>query len=332
MVSTFSALFPPAPSFTDKDLPDLAGRVFIITGAASGVGFELAKMLYVAGGTVYIAARSTSRYEAATDKIKAQTGGKKTEGRLKPMILDLADLSTVKPAVDEFLRQETRLDVLVNNAAVMNTPLGSQGKQGHDLEMVTNCLAPYLLTKLLEPILIQTATSSPPFSVRIVFVVALMQFFTPAIAMEFDADGRPKILPGDNYMQSQPGNNYMQTKVGGTWLAADFANRLGSEGILSVSVHPGLMRTELQRNMATSARVGMKLLFKGPVYGAYSELFAGFSPKLKGQNNGGYVLAWGRIAELPEYIKKGSKSKAEGGTGGAKMFMGYCERETVGFQ
>lgn len=52
--------------------------------------------------------------------------------------------------------------------------------------------------------------------------------------MEFDSNGTPKVLPGDNYMKSQPGDNYMQTKVGGTWLAAEFANRLGSKGILSV--------------------------------------------------------------------------------------------------
>ena len=52
--------------------------------------------------------------------------------------------------------------------------------------------------------------------------------------MEFDSNGTPKVLPGDNYMKSQPGANYMQTKVGGTWLAAEFAKRLGSKGILSV--------------------------------------------------------------------------------------------------
>ena len=129
MVSLLSALFPPTPSFTEKDLPSLAGKVFIISGAASGVGFELAKMLYFAGGTVYVIARSVSRCEGAIGKITAQTTAKKVEGMLKPMVLDLADLSTVKPAVDEFLRQETRLDILVNNAAVMNTPVGSVGKQ-----------------------------------------------------------------------------------------------------------------------------------------------------------------------------------------------------------
>ena len=106
--------------------------------------------------------------------------------------------------------------------------------QGHDLEMTTNCLGPYLLTKLLEPTLIHTASSCSQFSVRVIFVVALMQFFSPATAMEFDSNGTPKVLPGDNYMKCQPGDNYMQTKVGGTWLAAEFANHLGRKGILSV--------------------------------------------------------------------------------------------------
>jgi len=129
MPSLFSAIFPPAPSFTDKDLPSLAGKVFIVTGAASGLGFELAKILYVAGGTVYIAARSVSRCEGAIEKIKAQTSEQKSEGKLKIMVIDLADLGTVKGAADEFLRQETRLDVLVNNAGVMLPPTGSKDKQ-----------------------------------------------------------------------------------------------------------------------------------------------------------------------------------------------------------
>jgi retinol dehydrogenase 12 len=131
MVSLFSAIFPPSPSFTEKDLPLLSGKVFIITGAASGVGFELAKMLYAAGGTVYVAARSVTRYEDAVKKINTQTtgSGNGTVGKLKPLILDLADLPKVKAAVNEFLHQETRLDILVNNAGVMNTPLGAKGKQ-----------------------------------------------------------------------------------------------------------------------------------------------------------------------------------------------------------
>jgi NAD(P)-dependent dehydrogenase (short-subunit alcohol dehydrogenase family) len=129
MVSIFSAVFPPSPTFTDKNLQDLTSKVFIITGAASGVGYELAKMLFIAGGTVYIAARSLARCQSAIDAMQEQAAGKVARGKLKYMVIDLSDLSTVKSAVDDFLKNETRLDVLVNNAGVMNTPLGSKGKQ-----------------------------------------------------------------------------------------------------------------------------------------------------------------------------------------------------------
>lgn len=78
---------------------------------------------------MYIAARSASRCEGAIEKIKAQTSGQIPEGKLKLMVIDLADLGTVKGAADEFLRQETRLDVLFNNAAVMIPPAGSKDKQ-----------------------------------------------------------------------------------------------------------------------------------------------------------------------------------------------------------
>jgi retinol dehydrogenase-12 len=140
-ISTLSAVFPPAPKFTDKTLPSQTGRVFIITGAASGVGFELAKILYRAGGTVYIAARSTARCEGAISKILEQTehagesGGKERRGKLESMVVDLSDLGTVKGAVEGFLAREGRLDVLVHNAAVMTPPAGSKDK----LVSIFNC-------------------------------------------------------------------------------------------------------------------------------------------------------------------------------------------------
>jgi retinol dehydrogenase-12 len=133
-ISKLSAVFPPAPTFTDANLPSQKGRVIIITGAASGVGFELAKILYLAGGTVYIAARSTSRCEGAIFKILEQTGhsGKggngKGKGKLESMVVDLADLGAVKPAVESFLEREERLDVLIHNAGVMTPPAGSKDK------------------------------------------------------------------------------------------------------------------------------------------------------------------------------------------------------------
>ena len=126
MPSLLGAIFPPAPKFTDANLPSLAGKVYIITGAASGIGFELAKILYAGGGVVYVATRSTSRCDGAISKIKAAVGKGKVVGRLESMMVDLADLSIIKAPVEEFMRKEQRLDVLFHNAGVMTPPAGSK--------------------------------------------------------------------------------------------------------------------------------------------------------------------------------------------------------------
>lgn len=72
-------------------------------------------------------------------------------------------------------------------------------------------------------------------------------------------------------------------------------------------------------------------MFKSPVYGAYSELYAGFSPEVTARENGGYFMAWGRKAYLPKESEDGLRSKAEGGTGLAEQFFEYCDRETNTF-
>lgn len=126
-ISTLSAFFPPPPTFLPKDLPSLKGRVHIITGAASGIGYELAKILYLKGGVVYIAARSTQRCNGAIEKLLAETKSEgKEKGRLESMVIDLGDLRTIRAGVETFLGKEERLDVLVHNAGVMEPPKGSR--------------------------------------------------------------------------------------------------------------------------------------------------------------------------------------------------------------
>lgn len=125
-----NAFFPPAPTFTDKNLPSLKGKVHIVTGAASGIGYELAKILYLAGGTVYIAARSTARCEGAIEKLLSETASVKNDdkGKLGTLVVDLGDLRTIKSGVESFLQKESRLDILMHNAGVMEPPAGSQDK------------------------------------------------------------------------------------------------------------------------------------------------------------------------------------------------------------
>jgi len=93
--------------------------------------------------------------------------------------------------------------------------------------MGTHCLGPFLLTTLLEDILKKTAATSKPYTVRIVWIVSILQISMPAGCMEFDDQGSPKVLPDKMA-------NYVQSKCGETWLAAEFAQRLGGDKILSV--------------------------------------------------------------------------------------------------
>ena len=143
MPSTFSQAFPPAPTFTEKNVGSLNGKVrtrfrsmkarietttqvFIVSGSTSGVGYELSKLLHGQGGDVYIAARSSKKVNRAIEDIASSAPASK--GRLSPLLLDLSDLSTIKKAVDDFLRKENRLDVLVHNAGLMTPPAGSKSK------------------------------------------------------------------------------------------------------------------------------------------------------------------------------------------------------------
>jgi retinol dehydrogenase-12 len=237
----------------------------------------------------------------------------------------LADLASIKKSADEFLSKADRLDVLVHNAGVMTPPAGSKTKLGHDLEMGTNCLGPFLFNHYLEPVLKRTAANADRNSVRIVWLSSMIAVGTPPGGIIFDGKtGNPKVIK--NAME-----NYMESKVGNLFLASEAAKRLGSDGIISVATNPGLMKTELQRHSSPVQGFIMGVLFKGPKYGAYTELFSALSPAISSKNNGAFVIPWGRLGEVPPHIAKGMKSTTEGGTGLAEKFWEWCERETKPF-
>ncbi|KAG6357821.1 hypothetical protein INS49_013700 [Diaporthe citri] len=318
-------VFPPKPSFTEQNLGSQAGKVFLITGANSGVGFELAKLLYQKNGTVYIAARSEGRIKAAIESIKQEFPS--STGRLASVVVDLSDLRTVRPAAQDFLEREDRLDVLFHNAGVMLTSNDAKGAQGHELRMATNCLGPQLLTDLLAPLLVRTARAQPARkdAVRVVWVSSMVNASAPKGGIVWDeAVNKPKVLPGGM-------DQYMQTKVGDVFLAHEWGQRLGSDGIVSVSSHPGLVRTELQRdNKAMQTMMG--IIFKPTKFGAYTELFAGFSPEVTVEKNGSFLIPWGRFSSLRDDIAAGTRPKGQDGTGLSKKFWDYCESDVGSFK
>jgi NAD(P)-dependent dehydrogenase (short-subunit alcohol dehydrogenase family) len=327
-MGAWTQLFPPSPHFTEAQTPSLVGRVFIVTGGNSGVGFELAKILYSAGGKVYIAGRSTTRIATAIEEIKATAPKTEdaTAGQLRSLTVDLGDLSTIASCASDFLDRESRLDVSFNNAGLSRQPPGSVTTQGHEIHMGTNCLGPYLLTKLLIPILTQTAKSAPKDSVRVVFTSSgIIDMVGPPGGVSF-----AELEPGKH--SDNMDRNYSGSKAGNWFLASEFDRRYAKDGIVAVVLNPGTLRTPGWNGTPWLVRTMMAPIFQPPKMGAYTELWAGLSPEVKTGDGRKFIIPWGRWNTTPKKEHLASlKLNTEGGTGLAAEFFDYCEAQTNGF-
>ncbi|KAL2070528.1 hypothetical protein VTL71DRAFT_13554 [Oculimacula yallundae] len=195
MGKLFSRLFPPSPAFTERIVPPLVGKVFVVTGGNLGVRFELVKILYAKGGSVYIAGRSTDLVAAAIDQIKSKPST--PIGQVKGLHLDLADLTTI-PA---------------------GQPYGTVSKQGHEIHTATNCLSHFLLTNLLLPILLQIVKLSPVASVRVVYTSSgIMDLAAPPGGLSL-----AELVPGN--VSKDVHRNYAASKAGNWFLAAELDKR-----------------------------------------------------------------------------------------------------------
>lgn len=195
-----------------------------MTGSSAGIGAKLATILYSKNAKIYIAARSESKALRTIDGIKAEHP--KSNGQLIFLHLDLNDLTTIKKSADEFLANEARLDVLWNNAGVMVPPQGSKTAQGYELQLGTNCLAPFLFTHFLRPVLVETAKTAPPNTVRVVWVSSSAAEFAPKPPIDFSNM--------DYHIDEGIWNKYMRSKAGNVLHAAEFARRVKNEGVISL--------------------------------------------------------------------------------------------------
>ena len=322
---TFSQFFPPTPSLTEANLPPQTNKVFLITGGASGVGYELARILYYAGGTVYIAGRSESNALASIEKCKSSPPSSLSSSSTKPgsftfLYLDLADLSTIKPFVAEFQAQRRHLHVLFNNAGVSLPPQGSVSKQNIELQLATNAVGPYLLTQLLLPILSATAATSAPAATRVVWTSSQIVDLTAAKGGGWD--------PASPSTTDQS-KNYTLSKVGNWFLASELATQVHAQGILSIVQNPGNLRTNLLRHAPAMMRWLSTPLLHDAKMGAYTALWAGLAQEVGMDAGGEYVVPWGRMHPHPRTdLVLALRSQEEGGTGQAKSFSEWCERQT----
>ncbi|KAF4945212.1 hypothetical protein FGADI_12111 [Fusarium gaditjirri] len=307
--------FPPAPAFTETELPDLFGKVYIITGATSGIGLSLAHMLYQKNAKVYLGGRSIEKGAKAVQTV--QESCPDSIGHVSFLYVDLADLSTIKNAAQQFLQSNERLDVLFNNAGVMIPPHQEVTKQGHDLQIGTNCLGPFLLTKLLTPAMIATSRITEKGSVRVVWV-------SSSIAELGSPQGGIILGELDNVHKS-PGLQYGISKAGNFLYAREFARRYKEEGIISVALNPGIINTDLKRHGSSLMQLAFDLLAYSPRYGALTELYAGLSPELSLSMTGSWIIPWGRVGQIRKDLELAARTVVEGGNGNGSKFWEWSE-------
>ena len=326
--NVYTQMFPPIPTFTEKDIPSQAGKIFMVTGGSDGVGFEIVKILYSKGAKVYIASRSQSKAEAAIKTITTLPAS--TPGQLSYIHLDLSDLSSVKQAAEEFASHEESLDVLWNNAAmgVGALPNGSKTKQGHETHIGTNCLGPFLLTQSLLPKLKEAAKKAPKDSVRIIWA-------SSAVVDGVAPKGGLSVSELDSPSTNQ-NHTYTISKAGNWLLASEFSRRVGSDGIISITMNPGNLNTNLLAGVSKVTKFLVKPLLYPAKMGAYTNLWAGLSTEIKAKDGGRYAIPWGRWHGCPRRdIMDGFMDKEDGGTGVAGEFWRWCEERTkefVGFE
>ncbi|KAF2971578.1 hypothetical protein GQX73_g2020 [Xylaria multiplex] len=298
MGSTLKNMFPGEPLLTEHNLGSQEGKVFIVTGANSGLGKELMKILYSKHAKVYVAARSESKAKAAIEE--ARQLHPTSRGILTYLYLDLGDLATIKKSADDFLSKESRLDVLFNNAGVMTPPVGSKTAQGYELQLGVNSIGTFLFTRCLSSILVSTASSATPNSVRVVWVSSQAAESAPKPAIDFsNMDYQRDETPWQKYERSKAGNILHSCE------AARRSERNG-DGVLHVSLHPGIFPTDLQRTMpAWQARL-VKILGKEPKYGAYTQLYAGLDSRVE---NGNFVGPYGRPSKARKDLCEESLGK-----------------------
>lgn len=253
-----------------------------MTGANTGVGKELAQILYSKHAKVYVAARSEEKALAAIESIKAATPDAENPGELVFLRLDLADLTTIKASAEEFLSKESKLHVLFNNAGILAPHSGlPRTPQGYELHLGVNNIGTFMFTKLLTPILAATAKTEPPNTVRVIWVSSS------------GAEGGSYYPGGVNmdnldYHKSSPHViRYCSSKAGNYLHATEYARRHKSDGIVSVALNPGNLNSDLYRDQwAIIGFVIRNTVLHPSIFGAYTELWAGLSPEVTLEKSG----------------------------------------------
>lgn len=241
--------------WTVADIPTQSGQTAVVTGANTGLGFETAVALARRGATVILACRDLTKAGSAADRIRAEVEPE----RVHVVRLDLASLASVRDAADEIRDLSDSLDLLINNAGVMDAPR-ARTVDGFELTFAVNHLGPFALTGLLVDGLLATPGS------RIVTVSSV-------------AHRRGRIDFEDLRMSGgyEAEDRYSQSKLANLLFTYELQARLTHRDALTTALaaHPGNARTELWRNSSGLERVLLSRPLRIPTFWLVQSASAG---------------------------------------------------------
>ena len=235
------------------------GKVALVTGGTSGIGKATAMALAAMGADVVVVGRDRERGERAAEEIRAQTGG-----RVDLALADLSSQAEVRNLAEEFKRRYDRLDVLVNNAGLVQSTR-TETVDGLESTFAINHLAPFLLTNLLLDVLKKSAPS------RVVTVSSEAERWGN---IDFDDLQSKKSYRGFPV--------YGMTKLANIMFTYELAERLEGTGVTATCMHPGAVNTRFGTNN----------------WGPMTILFRLFKPFMRTPDQGADTVIW--LASSPE--------------------------------
>ena len=282
--------------WTAENIPDLTGKVIVVTGANSGIGREAARELARKGAEVIMACRDQTKAQAALQDIK----GEIPEARLASLTLDLADLASIKRFAEEFRNRYDRLDVLLNNAGIMLVPYG-RTTDGFERQFGTNHLGHFALTGHLIDLILDTPGS------RVVNISSNAHY-----GGEMDFNDLQFEHGGYKSMKA-----YSRSKLANLLFTYELQRRFERRVAksLALAAHPGISATGLADHFLQGRAVWliqgiMKVLFQSAEMGALPGLRAATDPHAQG---GSYYGPGGKgeRAGFPKVISSNQVSRSE---------------------
>ena len=273
-------------NWTAENIPDLTGKIAIVTGASSGIGYETARALAHKGATVSLACRNKNKGETAAQQI----GQEYPEAKTDLMQLDLSDLASIHGCADEFTGRHDRLDMLINNAGIMATPFGKTA-DGFELQFGTNHLGHFALTGLLCDLIMRTPQA------RVITVSSGGHRFGK---MNFDN------LNAEKGYDRQ--GAYAQSKLANLLFTYELQSRFEGAGVdtIAVAAHPGWTATNLQTHWR-AIRMLNPLIAQQPKMGALPTLYAATARDVHGGDYYG-PGGWQELRGYPTRVQSSARS------------------------